>query len=324
MRIAVLDDYQDVFRSLKAYSRLAGHEVVVFHEPSRDPERLAHELSDVDAVVLTMQRTAIPRSVLEVLPRLKLISQTGRNTSHIDVAACTELGITVCAGYVGSPSPTAELAWALLLASQRNIVTEVQALKQGRWQTTIGVGLAGATLGIYAYGRIGSQMAHIGRAFGMNVVCWGREKSMAAASAAGFASAASREEFFASADILSLHLPLNRETAGIVRPSDLARMKPDSLLVNTSRAGIIEPGALVAGLRLGRPGRAAVDVFDDEPVIGGDHPLLKLDSALCTPHLGYVERSNYEAMFAVAVDQIVAFVDGKPMNVVNPAVSVER
>ncbi|HWB08407.1 MAG TPA: NAD(P)-dependent oxidoreductase, partial [Pirellulales bacterium] len=201
---------------------------------------------------------------------------------------------------------------------------EVQALKQGRWQTTIGVGLAGATLGIYAYGRIGSQMAHIGRAFGMNVVCWGREKSMAAARAAGFVSAASREEFFASADILSLHLPLNRETAGIVRPSDLARMKPDSLLVNTSRAGIIEPGALVAGPRLGRPGRAAVDVFEEEPVVAGDHPLLKLHSALCTPHLGYVERSNYEAMFAVAVDQIVAFVDGQPMNVVNPEVSLER
>ncbi|HZZ80148.1 MAG TPA: D-2-hydroxyacid dehydrogenase family protein, partial [Gemmataceae bacterium] len=235
MKIAVLDDYQDVFRSLKAYSRLAGHEVMVFHDPPGNLEGLVRQLSDADAVVLTMQRTAIPASILKDLPRLKLISQTGRNTGHIDLDACTRQGIMVCAGHAGGPSATAELAWALILASQRNIVTEAEALKQGRWQTTLGVGLAGKTLGVYAYGRIGSYVAQIGKAFGMNVVCWGREKSMARAREAGFASAANREEFFESTDVLSLHLPLNPETAGIVRASDLARMKPDSLLVNTSR-----------------------------------------------------------------------------------------
>lgn len=320
MKIAVLDDYQDVFRTLKCYSRLKGHDVAVYHDSVKEPAKLAERLNGAEAVILLQQRTPFPRAAAEKVTTLKLISQTGRNVNHIDVAACTEKGIVVCGAGAGLPNHTAELTWGLIFSSLRHIPEEVQRLKAGKWQTTIGTAVAGKTLGIYAYGRIGSIVARVGRAFGMNVVCWGREGSTGKARADGFEVAASREAFFETADIVSLHLPLNKETRGIVKHADLARMKPSALIVNTSRAPIVEEGALVKALKEGRPGFGAVDVYESEPVLNGDHPLLKMDNVVCTPHLGYVERDTYEKYYGTALDSIVAYAEGKPINVLNPEV----
>jgi D-3-phosphoglycerate dehydrogenase len=267
---------------------------------------------------------SLSREIIESLPELCFVSQTGRNTYHLDIAACTEHHVVVSAsgssgGSSGSPfSTTAELTWGLILASLRHIPYEVTQLKQGHWQTTVGTRLAGRTLGIYAFGHIGAAVARVGKAFGMHVVCWGREGSTARARAEGFEIAANREAFFESADIVSLHLPSNAETHGIVKADDLARMKPSALLVNTSRAPIIAEGALVAALQQGRPGFAAVDVYESEPVVDANHPLLHMSNALCTPHLGYAERDGYEALYNSAVDQLLAFAAGQPINVVNP------
>ncbi|MDP2296531.1 MAG: D-2-hydroxyacid dehydrogenase family protein [Pseudolabrys sp.] len=318
MHIVALDDYQNAVRSLDAYAKLKDHQVTVFQGTAASEDELVDMLKDADAVILLQQRTALPRRVLERLPKLKMISQTGRNTAHIDLAACQEKGIVVSAGGAGGVNATAELAWALILASARHIPAEVAALKAGRWQTTLGTGLAGKVLGVYAYGRIGSIVAQVGKAFGMKVVCFGRDGSTAKAREAGFDIAASRDAFFADADVVSLHIPLNKETQGIVTAADLARMKPTAILVNTSRAGIIEAGALAAAVTSGRPGRAAVDVYETEPVLNGDHPLLKLDNVICTPHLGYVEKATYETLYRAAADQILAFAAGKPVNVVAP------
>jgi D-3-phosphoglycerate dehydrogenase len=249
---------------------------------------------------------------------LKLIAQTGRNTNHIDLAACTEKGIVVAAAGGGTSYSTAELAWGLIIASLRHIPHEVQQLKQGVWQTTVGTGLRGKTLGVYALGKIGGRVAEVGKAFGMNVTCWGREASQAKARELGYEVPASREAFFGNADIISLHIPLNKETRGIVTAADLARMKPAALIVNTSRAPLIANGALVEALKQGRPGFAAVDVYEDEPVIGGDHPLLKMPNVICTPHLGYVEKGTYENYYGTVIDSILAFAGGKPVNVLNP------
>jgi len=320
MKIAVIDDYQDAFRKLACFGKLKGHEVIVFNDTEKDPAKLAGRLKDAEAVVLTQQRSPFPRALAERLPKLKLISQTGRNAYHIDLDACTEKGIVVSAGGAGNPNPTAELTWGLILAALRRIPQEAQRMKEGKWQGSVGTGVAGKTLGVYAYGRIGSIVANVGRAFGMNVVCWGREGSTARAKEAGFAVAASRESFFAEADVISIHLPLNKETRGIVIEADLVRMKPTALIVNTSRAPIIAEGALVAALKKGRPGRAAIDVYEEEPVLGGNHPLIKMDNVVCTPHLGYVEEQTYESYFGTAIEQILAFAAGKPINVLNPEV----
>ncbi len=320
MKVAILDDYQDVFRTLKCYPRLKGHEVAVYHDSVKEPAKLAERLNGAHAVLLLQQRTPFPRAAAERVTSLKLISQTGRNVNHIDVAACTEKGILVCGAGAGLPNHTAELTWGLIFSVLRHIPEEVQRFKAGRWQTTIGTTVVGKTLGIYAYGRIGSIVAGVGRAFGMRVVCWGREGSTGKARADGFGIAASREAFFETADIVSLHLPLNKETRGIVRHSDLARMKPTALIVNTSRGPIIEEGALVRALKEGRPGFGAVDVYDDEPVLNGNHPLLKMDNVVCTPHLGYVDRDTYEKYYGAAVDSILAYAEGKPINVLNPEV----
>jgi D-3-phosphoglycerate dehydrogenase len=322
MKIAVIHDYADVFRTTRAHPRLQDHEVVIHTDAYTDPSRVVKQVADCDALVLTQQRVPITRAIVEGLPQLKFISQTGRNVNHIDVAACTERGIVISAGGGsggGSPySTTAELAWGLIIASLRHIPYEVERMKQGHWHSTVGTRLSGNTLGIYAFGHIGAAVARVGRAFGMKVVCWGREGSTARAKAEGFEVAASREAFFENADIISLHLPGNKDTRGIVTGADLARMKPSALLVNTSRAPIIEEGALVAALRKGRPGFAAVDVYEREPVTGADHPLLKMPNALCTPHLGYAEKRGYEALYTLAVDQLLAYAQGKPINVVNP------
>jgi len=319
MHIAVLDDYQDAFRGLACHARLAGHEVVVYRDTVKEPAALAARLIEADAVVLTQQRSFFPKAVIDALPRLKLVSLTGRNARHVDVDACTDRGIAVAiARGVGNPSAPAELAWGLILSALRHIPEEVQRLKDGRWQGTVGTGIAGKTLGLYAYGRIGSIVANVGKAFGMRVVCWGREGSTARAREAGFEVAADRRALFESADVLSLHLPLKPETRGIVTAEDLARMKPTALLVNVSRAPLIAEGVLAAALTQGRPGRAAVDVYESEPVLDASHPLVLMENVVCTPHLGYVEESTYEAYYGAAVDNIVAYASGAPANVINP------
>jgi D-3-phosphoglycerate dehydrogenase len=318
MKIAVIDDYQDAFRTLKCYPKLKDHEVIVYNDTEKDPARLAERLKDAEAVILTQQRSRFPRAVIERLPKLRLVSQTGRTVSHIDVQACTEKGTVVSAGGSGNPVATAELTWGLILAALRHIPYEVKRLREGHWQSTLGVGVKGKTLGIYAFGRIGSLVANVGRAFGARVVCWGRDGSIGRARQAGYEIAKDRATFFAEADILSLHIPLTNETRGIVTREDLSRMKPTALIVNTSRAGLIAEGALVEALQAGRPGLAAVDVYEEEPVTGADHPLLKMDNVTCTPHLGYVEKNTYEEYYDVVVEQILAFAAGKPINVVNP------
>ena len=318
MKIAVIDDYQDAFRTLKCYAKLKGHDVMVYNDTEKDPVRLAGRLQAAEAVLLTQQRSRFPSAVIERLPKLKVISQTGRATAHIDVEACTRHGILVSAGGAGRPHTTAELTWGLILAALRHIPYEVKRLREGHWQSTIGTAVQGKTLGIYALGKIGGLVAGVGRAFGARVVCWGREGSTTRAREAGYEVAAGRESFFRESDIVSLHLPLTKETRGIVTRKDLDLMKPTALIVNTSRAGLIAEGALADALKAGRPGFAAVDVFEDEPVVGAAHPLLKMDNAICTPHLGYVERDSYESYYDAAVEQIVAYAEGKPINVVNP------
>jgi D-3-phosphoglycerate dehydrogenase len=303
---------------LKCYPKLADHDVVVYTEPETNLEKIVERLKDADAVLLTQQRTAFPRALIEKLPKLKLIGQTGRAASHVDLEACTEKGVVVSAGGSGNSNATAELTWGLILSALRNLPFEVKRLKDGHWQSTLGIGVNGKTLGIYAYGKIGSIVAGVGKAFGARVVCWGREGSTGRARAAGFEVAKSRADFFAECDILSLHLPLNKDTRGIVTRDDLARMKPTALLVNPSRSGLIPKGALEEALKAGRPGKAAVDVYDQEPVLGGEHPLLKMANVTCTPHLGYVTRESYEEYYAVVVDDILAFAAGKPAHVLNP------
>ncbi|HWH76554.1 MAG TPA: D-2-hydroxyacid dehydrogenase family protein [Candidatus Binatus sp.] len=318
MKIVVLDDYQDVFRTLPCFGALKHHDVTIYNDTVKDPLRLAERLEDAECVLLTQQRSWIRRELLERLSKLRLISQTGRVTAHIDLKTCTARGVLVCAGGKGRPHSTAELAWALILAALRHVPEEVYGLRAGRWQSTVGVDIFGKTLGIYALGGIGSIVANIGRAFGARILCWGRGASLERARLAGYEVASNREDFFAQSDILSLHLPMVRETRGIVTRGDLARMKPTALLVNTSRAKLIEDGALVDALKARRPGFAAVDVFDDEPVLDRKHPLLQLDNALCTPHLGFVTAETYEIHYRLAVEQIVAYLAGKPIHVINP------
>ena len=320
MKITVIDDYQDAFRRMSSFPKLAGHSIEIFNDTLKEPRRLAERLHDTECVVLTQQRSWFRRPLIEALPHLRLISQTGRVTAHVDLKACSEHGVMVCAGGKGRPHSTAELTWALILAALRHIPKEVYGLRQGHWQSTLGVDIFGKTIGIYAFGGIGSIVANIGRAFGARILCWGRGASLERARSAGYDVAASREEFFTESDILSLHLPMVRETRGIITRADLASMKPTALLVNTSRSKLIEDKALVEALKAGRPGFAAVDVYDDEPIVGADHPLLKLDNALCTPHLGFVTAETYEIHYNLVVEQILAYLAGAPIHVANPEV----
>lgn len=317
MKIAVIDDYANAFKTLKCFPKLAGHEVVIFTDTANDVASLAKKLQDADAVVLTQQRSYFPRELIEQLPKLKLIGQTGRAATHVDLKACSEKGIVVSAGGSGNPNATAELTWGLILSALRNLPLEVASVRNGGWQSTVGRSVSGKTIGIYAYGKIGSIVAAVGKAFGARVFCWGREGSTGRAKAAGFEVAASRAAFFAEADIISLHLPLNAETRGIVTADDLAKMKPSALIVNASRSGLIAKGALLAALKAGRPGFAAVDVYDKEP-IGADEELVKLPNVTCTPHLGYCTRESYEEYYATVVDDLVSFAARKPSNVLNP------
>jgi D-3-phosphoglycerate dehydrogenase len=317
MRIAVLDDYGDAFRQMPDFPRLAGHDVAVYRDSVKG-DALVARLQDADVVVLTQQRSVLTRAMIEKLSNLRLIAQTGSHREHIDIPACTAQGIAVAAGGGGMAYSTAELTWGLIFAAVRHIPFEVTNFRAGSWQSTIGSELHGKTIGVYGLGRIGSTVARVANAFGLNVTCWGRENTIKQAREAGYEIPASRQAFFAGADILSLHVHYVEETRGIVKAADLACMKPSSLFVNTSRAGLIEDGALVAALRQGRPGFAAVDVYEDEPVVGAAHPLLALPNVLCTPHLGYAVREKYMEFYRVAVDSIVAFAAGKPVNVINP------
>jgi D-3-phosphoglycerate dehydrogenase len=287
----------------------------------QDTDALAAHLKDAEALILIRERTKIRAPLLERLPKLKLISQRSVYP-HIDIEACTRLGVVVSSNmHPGTPSySTAEMTWALILAAVREIPQQAAALKAGRWQVGVGTTLRAKTLGVYGYGRIGSVVAGYGRAFGMQVQVWAREATRAKARADGYAVAPSKEAFFADCDVITLHMRLVDATRGIVTAADLARMKPTALIVNTSRAPLIEPGALVAALKAGRPGKAAVDVYEEEPVTGGRHPLLAMDNVVCTPHLGYVTREEYEIQFADIFDQVVAFAAGSPINVVNPDV----
>jgi len=319
MKVAILDDYADAARQLKAWTKLAGHEVTAFRDHVADPVELGRRLEGFEAVVLIQQRCWFPRVVIEKLPdSVKLISQTGHWHAHIDAAACTERGIAITAAGKTNFNAPAQLAWALILASWRHIPQETAAMKAGRWLSTLGREVNGRTLGIYAYGNIGSIVAGAGRAFGMKVTCWGREGSTARARAAGYEVPASREEFFETCDVLSLHLPLRPDTRGIVTPADLARMKPDALFVNVSRAALVGDQVLADALIKGRPGRAAVDVYEVEPVQDANHPLVRLENCLCAPHLGYNAEDTLERYLGGAFDHVVAYASGKPINVVNP------
>jgi D-3-phosphoglycerate dehydrogenase / 2-oxoglutarate reductase len=329
MNIIILDDYQDAVRKLKCATRLEQLNAKVFTNTVKGIGQLSVRLRDAEVLVLIRERTHFPRQLLEKLPKLRLLAQTGRAGPHIDVETCTRLGIAVAEG-VGSPVAPAELTWALIMASMRRLPQYVGNLKHGAWQQSglkaasmpvnfgIGMVLQGKTLGIWGFGRVGELVAGYGRAFGMNVVVWGGENSRERARAAGYTPAESREAFFDMSDVLSLHLRLADETRGVVKFDDLSRMKPTALLVNTSRAELIEEGALVSALNRGHPGMAAVDVFETEPILQG-HPLLRLENAVCTPHIGYVEQDSYELYFGAAFDHVVNFINGNPTGIVNPA-----
>jgi len=321
MKISILDDYHDTLRSLPCFAKLAGHEVEIWNDHVQDVDALAGRLKDTEALVLIRERTQIRAPLVERLKKLKLISQRSVYP-HIDVDACTRAGVIVSSfQHPGTPSyAAAELTWGLILAAMRQIPQQMAALRSGRWQIGVGDSLRGKTLGIFGYGRIGGTVAGYGKAFGMNVLVWAREASLARARGDGYATASSKRAFFEECDVLSLHLRLVAATQGIVTAADLAAMKRSSLLVNTSRAPLIEAGALVAAPRAGRPGMAAVDVFEEEPLRDPRHPLLNLDNVVCTPHIGYVTRDEYETQFSDVFDQIVAYAAGRPINVVNPEV----
>lgn len=325
MKITVLDDYFDTVRTLDCFAKLKGHDVTIWNDHVQDVGELAERLKDAEALVLIRERTQIRTPLLERLPRLKLISQRSV-FPHIDVETCTRLGIVVSSSqHADTPSyATAELTWGLVLAVARMIPQQVISLKAGRWQFGVGSTVRGKTFGIYGYGRIGAVVAGYARAFGMKVLVWAREPAMAKARADGHETAASKAAFFEQCDFISLHMRLVDATRGIVKAEDLARMKPSATLVNTSRAGLIEPNALVTALRAGRPGYAAVDVFDKEPLRDPADPLLNMDNVVATPHIGYVSRDEYEIQFTDIFDQIVSFAAGEPTNVVNPDVLGHR
>ena len=335
MNIVILDDYQDAVRKLACAARLEPYQAKVYTNTVKGLGQLSVRLKDADVIVLNRERTHLPRALIEKLPKLKLVVQTGKIGPHVDVAACTERGIAVADG-TGSPTAPAELTWALVMAAMRRLPHYIANLKHGVWQQSglksgamppnfgVGTVLKGKTLGVWGYGKIGQLVAGYGEAFGMKVLVWGRDSSRERAVVDGFEAASSRDDFFAQCDVLSLHLRLSEDTRGTVRLDDLSKMKPTAVLVNTSRAELIEPDALMTALNRGRPGMAAVDVFESEPILQG-HALLRLENCICTPHIGYVETDSYELYFGAAFDNVVNFIKGTPTNIVNPgALQVRR
>ena len=325
MNISILDDYFDTIHTLECYRKLSGHTVAIWTDHVQDTDRLVERLKETDILVLIRERTKIHRELVERLPRLKLISQRSVYP-HIDIDACTRQGILVSSNqHSDTPSyAAAELTWGLILAAIRQIPQQMAALQAGQWQIGVGATLRGKTLGIYGYGRIGATIAGYGQAFGMHVVVWASEASLARARLDGYATASSKKEFFQISDVLSLHLRLAEGTRGIVTYDDLISMKPTALLVNTSRAALIESNALVEALRTGRPGMAAVDVYEQEPLLDTDHPLLHMKNVICTPHIGYVSTDEYELQFGDIFDQILAYVAGTPIHMVNPSVIQQK
>jgi D-3-phosphoglycerate dehydrogenase len=321
MKVTILDDYFDTIRTLPCFEKLKKHDVQIWKDHVQDTDTLAERLKDTEVLVLIRERTKIQAPLLARLPKLKLISQRSV-FPHIDIDACTRLGVIVSSSqHAGTPCyAAAELTWGLILAAVRQIPQQMASLQAGNWQIGVGDTLRGKTLGIYGYGRIGSTVAGYGKAFGMKILAWSGKEALEHARQDGYAAAESKEAFFEESDVLSLHLRLYDETRGIVTAADLARMKPTSILVNTSRAPLIESGALVNALRQGRPGMAAVDVFEEEPLRDTNNPLLQMKNVVCTPHIGYVTRDEFDLQFAEIFDQILAYWIGTPINVVNPAV----
>lgn len=335
MNIVILDDYQDVVRKLVCSAKLEHYQAKVYTNTVKGIGQLSVRLRDADVLVLNRERTHLPRALIEKLPKLKLVVQTGRVGAHIDINACTERGIAVAEG-IGSPTAPAELAWALIMAAMRRLPHYIGNLKHGAWQQSglksssipsnfcLGNTLNGRTLGIWGYGRIGQLVAGFGRAFGMRVLIWGRTPSLERAIIDGFEVTHTRDELFEQSDVLSLHLRLNEETRGVVQLDDLTKMKTTALLVNISPAELIEPNALLSALNRGRPGMAAIDRYESEPILQG-HALLRLENCICTPHIGYVEQDSYEMYFGAAFDNVVNFIKGRPSNIVNPgALQVRR
>lgn len=321
MKVTILDDYFDTLKTLPCFTKLDGHEVTIWTDHVQETQALAERLKETEALVLFRERTKIQADLLDQLPNLKLISQRSVYP-HIDVEACTRNRVLLCSNmHKGTPSfAAAELTFGLILAAMRQIPQQMAALQAGTWQIGVGHTLRDKVLGIYSYGRIGEAVARYGAAFGMKILVFGGEASCARAAEDGFEVATSREAFFSTSDVVSLHIRLYPETRGIITADDLAQMKPNALLVNSSRAGLIEEGALVAALQQGRPGMAAVDVYEKEPVLGGDHPLLSMPNVVCTPHIGYVSQEEYQTQFSDIFDQIVAFDNGAPIHMINPEV----
>ena len=317
MIIVIPDDYQQLVTTLECYATLRGHDVRVFQGPAQSLDELAAQLKDAEVIVPIRERTRFPRELIERLPKLKHISQTGRSTHHIDVAACAARGIAVSAGTHASPHTIAEHTWALILAALRDIPGQSARMRRGEWSSHLGLGLHGRTLGIYGLGKIGSLVAHTGLSFGMRVLVWGGEASRRRAREAGCDFAPGKRRLFEESDVLSLHLRLSAETRHAIKAEDFALMKPAALFVNTARAELIAPGALVAALKNGRPGYAAVDVYENEPVLGGEHPLLKMSNVLCTPHSAWIEKDMFELYFGEAFDNVIKFARGENVNLVN-------
>jgi D-3-phosphoglycerate dehydrogenase / 2-oxoglutarate reductase len=319
MKIAILDDYQDAVRGLDCFGILGGQSVQVFNDTEKNPERLAQRLADIDIVVLIRERTIINEALLSRLPNLRLISQTGKISNHLDLEACTRHNVAVAEGK-GSPVAPAELTWALIMNTVRQLPAAIEGMKSGKWQVNIGSTIHGKTIGIWGYGKIGKRIAGYAKAFGANVLVWGSEASREKAVQDGYEKADTKEAFFRTADVVSLHLRLNDQTKGIVKEADLRLMKSSAVLINTSRAGLIEDGALLKCLKEGHPGFAGVDVYEEEPVFDSEYELLKLPNVVCTPHLGYVEKNGYELYFSKAFENVITYINGKPENIANPEV----
>ena len=318
MIIAIPDDYHGVVPQLSCFSRLKDHDVRVLREPAMPTGALLQNLRDADVIVPIRERTRFTGDIIAALPKLRLFSQTGRSTRHIDVSACTARGIAVAAGTHASPNTVAEHTWALILSALRRVPQDAALMKRGEWRANFSTALRGKTLGIFGLGMIGKLIALPAPAFGMQILVYGREASIAAARKADYEVATSKADLFARSDVLCAMLRFTPATRGVVTAEDLALMKPSALFVNTARAELVAPGALVEALKNGRPGMAVTDVYENEPILQGDHPLLKLDQALCTPHTAWLERETYELYFGEAFDNAVAFLSGKPANIVNP------
>jgi D-3-phosphoglycerate dehydrogenase len=319
MKITILDDYQNIIKELKCFSLLEGQNVQILHHTEKDVQSLAEKLQDSDVLVLTRERTQISEALLALLPNLKLISQTGKISHHLRLSDCTKYNVAVAEG-VGSPIAPAELTWALLMNTVRQIPQAIESMKNGQWQTTIGSAIYGKTIGIWGYGKIGRKIARYAKAFDAKVLVWGSETSRAKAVQDGYNRADTREDFFSTCDIITLHLRLHEATFGIVKESDLLLMKENSALINTARAELIEKGALLKCLKLGKPAFAGLDVYEEEPVYDRNFELLTLPNVVCTPHIGYVERSSYEMYFGKAFENVINYINGTPTNIANPEV----